>query len=182
MRVVETILWCSILFVCSFAQRSERASIQVRSDEEKILNKANLERIKRFIISKGQKCTYSQMFNDNPCFFTGNYEFYLNPDPGGPYSHPQWNANCDPQKGDFNILVIRRNIDKDLSHEAFNDQYRKIYFKEEYKIIIEADDADPEMKVSEIRKFPEQAVKDILGVIEQGKKSVPAGRGKTLLQ
>ena len=70
-----------------------------------LLNKANLDQIKRHIIALGARCTYLNMYNHNPCWSLAPYVFYLNPDPG-PDGHPQWNVNCDVTRGDFNTLVI----------------------------------------------------------------------------
>lgn len=70
-----------------------------------LLNKANLDRIKRHIIAQGRRCTYVTMYNDNPCWSLPPYMFYLNPDPS-PDGHPQWNINSDTRRGDFNTLVI----------------------------------------------------------------------------
>lgn len=71
-----------------------------------LITRANLDQVKARILAGGQRCTYSQMYNNNPCAHTAHYAFYLNPDPGGPDLHPQWNINCDPARGDFHTLVI----------------------------------------------------------------------------
>lgn len=73
--------------------------------EDRVLNKTNLDRIKRHIIANGMRCTYSNMYNHNPCWALPPYRFYLNPDPG-PDGNRQWNINCDITRGDFNTLVI----------------------------------------------------------------------------
>jgi hypothetical protein len=78
----------------------------IKNNKDSVLNKMNLDDIKHKILQSGQTCTWSNMYNNNPCFETINYQFYLNPDPGGPHNHIQWNINCDPKKGDFNTLVI----------------------------------------------------------------------------
>jgi hypothetical protein len=77
--------------------------------KSEIITKNNLDVAKRFILKKGETCIWSNMYNNSPCFATAHYQFYLNPGPGGPYNHPQWNINCDPKKGDFNTLVVRNN-------------------------------------------------------------------------
>ena len=66
------------------------------------------------------------MFNNNPCFTTEHFIFYLNPDPGGPYQHRQWNMNCDLDKGDFNTLVVRRRMLDD--RDDGRNQYAYIGF------------------------------------------------------
>ena len=155
------------LNVMSIAQtRAEHVTLTLRSDEEKIINKHNLDRIKQFILKQGRRCTYSQMYNNNPCYEIGPYLYYLNPDPGGPHHHPQWNLNCDPKRGDFNTLVIRRNIFVDRSDSAFHDQYRHIDFKDEYGIRVSVHYAAPSWPISQIRELPEQAVQFLLNFIQ----------------
>jgi hypothetical protein len=102
--LVLTIATC--LGACTMS-KAEINTAEIKSGESEVLNKNNLDVAKRFILKNGQTCTWSNMYNNNPCFATANYNFYLNPDPGGPHNHPQWNINCDPKKGDFNSLVIR---------------------------------------------------------------------------
>lgn len=167
MPTIKEILLISFTAFCLTGQKaSEDISITVRSDEEAIINKTNLDRIKRFILNKKFTCTFSQMYNNNPFFQTDNYSFYLIPDPGGPHNHPQWNINCDPKKGDFNILTIRRKIDEDLSDDEVDDQYRRINFSNPLYIRIMSDISDPNMKIYLIRQFPEQAIKEILTIIQ----------------
>lgn len=93
--------------------------MKLQSGKEAVLNRENLLRIKAFILRNGETRIYSQMYNDNPAFETERFAFYLNPDPGGPHDHPQWNINCDPERGDFHTLVIRRDITGDISAEEF---------------------------------------------------------------
>ena len=100
--------------------------LRLDSEREPVLNKRNLDAIKVFLLKKGQRCTYSQKFSNNPCFTTDHFIFYLNPDPGGPYQHPQWNMNCDPNEGDFNTLVVRRRMLDD--RDDGRDQYAYIGF------------------------------------------------------
>ena len=170
--MTEPLLGIIIIVQAAARNNLESVSIRVRSDNEKILNKTNLDNIKVFILAKGQHCTYCQMYNNNPCYKTENFFFYLNPDPGGPNNHPQWNANCDTKRGDFNTLVIRRNIGKDKSLFAFRDQYRDIKFANRYDIQVFCPYADPSIEISQIREFPEHAVTELLAVmaqVEQGK-------------
>jgi hypothetical protein len=88
---------------------AEYYSAEIKGSEDAVLNKKNLDIAKRYLLKNGQTCTWSNMYNNNPCFATQHYYFYLNPDPGGPHHHSQWNINCDPKLGDFNTLVIRSN-------------------------------------------------------------------------
>lgn len=97
-----------------------------------LLNKANLDRIKRHIIDAGARCTYSNKYNDNPCWAHAGYDFFLNPDPG-PDGHPQWNIDCDTERGDFNTLLVRRSagsaqyVDIDFLHaEAVSIRFSRL--------------------------------------------------------
>lgn len=71
-----------------------------------VLNKVDLDRVKRHIIESGARCTYVNKYNHNPCLETAEFRLFLNPDPG-PDGHPQWNINCDITRGDFNTLVVQ---------------------------------------------------------------------------
>jgi hypothetical protein len=145
--------------------------LRLRSDQETLINKKNLDQIKQFILQQGKRCTYSNRYNNNPCHELGPYIYYLNPDPGGPDNHPQWNINSDLKMGDFNTLVIRRNLSVDRSDEAFSDQYRYIDFKKEYDIQVEADNADSRWPIAQVREFPEAAIQLLLNFIaEKGKR------------
>ena len=139
----------------------------VNGDKEDILNEKNLDRIKRTILQSGQRETFCNKYNDNPHFSTEHYDFYLNPDPGGPVNHPQWNINCDLKKGDFNTLVIRT---KAGSGADSRDQYRYITFLNKFDIQLEVDYADPDMPISRIREFPERAIQEFLLLIKKGGK------------
>ncbi len=124
---------------------------------EAILTKPNLDKIKRFIVKRGEKCTYTNMYNHNPCFSTERYQFFLNPDPGGPHNHPQWNIGCDPKVGDFNTLAI---------YAKGGGEREIIEFKDAGKITLDG----RKISTAKISVFPAQAVKELLAVIEQQEK------------
>ena len=67
---VIMVFLASLLFIALMVQGAERKVIHIRSGEGSILNKTNLDRIKHFILQKGEKCTYYNMYNNNPCFET----------------------------------------------------------------------------------------------------------------
>lgn len=101
----------ALMLQTGFASATTQGDQTVRepiviSADDPVLNKANLDRVKRRIIALGNRCTYVNMYNNNPCWSLASYSFYLNPDPG-PDGHPQWNINCDLTRGDFNTLVVR---------------------------------------------------------------------------
>jgi hypothetical protein len=60
-------------------------------------------------------------------------DLFLNPEPGGPNNHPQWNINCDQTKSDFNQIVVRT-----LGCKYFQASYDKIQ-----KTVIFKSDNDP---------------------------------------
>ena len=57
--------------------------------------------IKQYILLKGDRLTYCNMYNDNPHLVFGARDAYLNP------SIDQLNINCDPNQSDFNTIVIQ---------------------------------------------------------------------------
>lgn len=59
------------------------------------------ESIKTYVLTNGDKETYSNMYNNNPYSSFDGIELYLNPDIG------QLNSNCDTSLSDFNEIVIR---------------------------------------------------------------------------
>ena len=140
-------------------------TLRLHSGAEPILNKSNLDKIKQFILKRGQTCTYSNMYNNNPCIETSHFSFYLNPDPG-PGNTIQWNIGCDPKKGDFNTMVIHRNLQGEHTDAQFADQYRSIEFKDESKLRL-LEHYHSRMSKAAIREFPEQAIKELLAAIKQ---------------
>lgn len=150
--------------VAARAKMEKRAVVHVRSDQESVLNQANLQEIKRYILQSGQTRTYSQKYSHNPFFSTDAYFFYLNPDPGGPVGHPQWNIGCDPKIGDFHTLVIQK-TEKTRSTADFPGQYLHVFFLHENDIQITSDALRaPALKV---RESAEHAVEELLGLIEK---------------
>jgi len=164
---ISIFLFCSALT----AHHLEWITLEIKSPSEAIINPNNLNRIKRFLLQNKQVSNYTTMFNNTPYFQSDNYSFYLKPDPGGPSNSPLWNKDCDPSKGDFNTLVIRRNINKPLSDEDFKDQYRAIEFKEGENILVKVLQAQPDMKVYQIRLMAEQSIQEILNLINNLKDS-----------
>lgn len=66
-----------------------------------MLSYNDFEKIKTFILSNGDRETFSNMYNDNPHYSFTGFETYLNPETG------QLNINCNPDLSDFNEIVIR---------------------------------------------------------------------------
>ena len=133
--------------------------LRIRNDksDEKILNRANLIKIKQFILQQGQTQTYCNMYNNNPVYRTKSYHFYLNPDSG------QQNINCDPDKSDFHHLTIHI-----LALTGKKNQYRTVDFLDEHDTYITSTWPRDDLTVSKIRDAVVDAVKEILAEIEKG--------------
>ena len=58
---------------------------------------AQFDIIKKYILLKGDRQGFCNMYNDNPHMAFGNSDVYLNPASTG-------NTNCDPTKSDFNQI------------------------------------------------------------------------------
>ena len=84
------------------------------------MNRANLQRIKRFILERGERCTYCQMFNNNPCFATRNYRFFLIRIREVPTTTRSGNINCELERSDFRTLVVSRSIAAPPSRLTFD--------------------------------------------------------------
>ena len=101
----------------------------LRLDSDAVVSVSNLEALKTFILKSRVARTFCQMYNQNPFLDLERVELYLMPDPGGPHAHPQWNINCDPKRGDFRRLVIRRKLTSSTTDSEFQDQYRELDFQ-----------------------------------------------------
>lgn len=65
-----------------------------------LLSVEEFEKIKRFILNKGDRKTYRNFDNDNPHYELMNFDLFLGADIG------QRNINNDPEISDFNQLTI----------------------------------------------------------------------------
>lgn len=75
--------------------------------------------IKRFILAKGDRQTFGNMYNRNPHYAFDGFDAFLIPDVG------QANINCDPARSDFDGIVIRTNrIDGPTYDEVRHDRVR----------------------------------------------------------
>ncbi len=84
------------------ARGAEAASSQavVSAGSHTVLTVAHFVRIQKFILDKGKRRTYCNMFNNNPCWKFPDFNAYLNPP-------DQRNINCEIGKSAFDILVIQ---------------------------------------------------------------------------
>ena len=116
-----------------------RLRIEQTGSDEKVITRDNLQKIKQFILQKGQRETYCNMYNDNPAHHTNGFYFYLNPDTG------QENINCDPAKSDFNNLTIR-------SAAGGQNQYRTVEFLDLRAIYLTANWPTDDLTVGQLRQ------------------------------
>ena len=133
-----------------------RLRIRDKSSKEKVITRANLIRIKQFILKQGLRETYCNMYNNNPAFRTKSFSFYLNPDTG------QENINCDTDKSDFHTLTIRKS-------GGGKNQYRTVEFLDKHYVYIVVSWPTEDLTVSEAREFVIEAIKDILKEMEKEK-------------
>jgi hypothetical protein len=126
-----------------------RLRIRDKSPNEKVITRANLIRIKQFILKHGFRETYCSMYNNNPAFRTKSFSFYLNPDTG------QKNIDCDTDKSDFHTLTIRKS-------GGGKNQYRTVEFLDKHYIYIVVSWPTKDLTVSKAREFVIEAIKDIL--------------------
>jgi hypothetical protein len=144
--------------------------IVIKNGKHRVLNKVNLDGIKHAILERAQTCTWSNMYNNNPCFDTAYYQFYLNPDPGGPHNHIQWNIDCDPRKGDFNTLVIvQKNTENTIRTHLINTV---INFSDSNAIRITPYSAQATFPSAAAVESSKIAVTELLQAIRKPKKGV----------
>jgi hypothetical protein len=62
---------------------------------------AEFRRICDFVLARGDRMTWCNMYSDNPHYTFEGFDVFLDPDVG------QRNINCDPAKSGFDTLVIR---------------------------------------------------------------------------
>jgi len=133
-----------------------RLRIRDTSSDEKVITRANLIRIKQFILKQGLRETYCSMYSNNPAFRTKSFSFYLDPDTG------QENINCDTDKSDFHTLTIRE-------PEGGKNQYRTVEFLDTRYVYIVVSWPTNDLTVSRAREFVIEAIKDILKEMEEEK-------------
>lgn len=157
-KMIAAILLATL--TCAGVSAAQTLDVRLRiwqnGNDETVLSRENLLKVKQFILQGGQRETYCNMYNDNPAYHTTNFRFYLNPDSG------QQNINCDPAKSDFNNLTIR-------SAAGGKNQYRTIEFIDAHAIYVTADRPTDDLTVGQLRKFIEDALKEFLAQMDKGK-------------
>ena len=162
MKISDKTLALSFLAIltCSGVALARNADVRLRisqmEDDEKVVTRDNLQKIKQFILQNGRRETYCNKFNNNPAYHTKEFQLYLDPDAG------QLNGNCDPAKSDFNTLTIR-------STNGGKNQYRKVEFIDQHSIHVVASWPTDDLTVGQLRKFVEEALTQILAEMDQKK-------------
>jgi hypothetical protein len=136
---------------------AEIIDVRIRvSDElskERFVTRANLGRVKQFILENGLRETYCNMYNNNPAYRTESFAFYLDPDTG------QANINCKPEKSDFHTMTIR-------ASDFRENQYRSVEFRDPGSIYIVADWPTEDLTVAQIRGFVTDALMELFAAME----------------
>lgn len=96
------------------------------AEDATVLSPENFTAIKKYILAKGDRETFCNMYNDNPHIEIGELDCYLLPETG------QANINCDPAKSDFNVMVIRTKSLKYLDVTLEKKGEPKLTFVEHY--------------------------------------------------
>jgi len=136
--------------------------ITVPSSGEAVLNKMNLDQVKQHVLAAGRRCTYVNMYNNNPCWELPEFRVYLNPDPG-PDGHLQWNINCDVTRGDFNTLVVQWKS-APFGHGAVD-------FRNPNVVSIHAPSASTPREFAKTKEMLEAAIRASLHAMSAGKDS-----------
>ncbi|AUX25820.1 uncharacterized protein SOCEGT47_063720 [Sorangium cellulosum] len=159
--IVKVAMLILSLAACAQGQPT-RMKTTMPSSEQQILSKGNLDRVKRYILESGERCTYSNRYNNNPCVRLPQLSLYLNPDPG-PDGHPQWNINCDITRGDFNTLVV---------HEEGGDSaYHTVDFRGADAIVLKGRERAAESEMLRSKLVLERAVLAVLQRVDAGASS-----------
>ena len=153
MKAIQVIVACSSFFGASRAPADQEDStiVEIPAGKSSVLTVENFLYIRRFVLSKGQRQTYCNMFNDNPFYPFSSFNLYLNPS-------DQNNVNCDPGRSDFPIMVVQTT--------AGCNEYWDIYLDEENSKLILLQNytmARPDA----LRKKVEEFFREALGEIEK---------------
>ncbi len=131
------------------AEKDETAIAEIPAGKNSTLTVENFLRIKAFILSRGLRQTYCNMFNDNPYYPFANFNVYLNPP-------SQLNINCDTGRSDFTAIVIQ-------TSKGFNE-YRDIRMGEKgdkLTLIQHYSTIKPDALTKEVEGFFREALEEI---------------------
>jgi hypothetical protein len=168
MKQCSTILgvFLCVLAICPVRGLAETIEVRLRirneKSDERIINRENLVKIKKFVLQQGKRQTYCNRYNYSPAHRTTNYDFYLNPDTG------QHNINCDPTKSDFQNMMIH------VRAAVGPDQYRDVNFVDKNEISISAGQPTGGLTVADVRGVVVDALKEILAEINNAKPNKPS--------
>ena len=128
--------------------KPQQMILRMEPDQSSTINHGRLTKVKQFIIQKGQRTTYCNMYGNNPSYQTSGYDFFLNPDTG------QRNIDCQLDKSDFNNLTIRK-----LS--GGQNPYRTLDFLNPHYVEIKVPWASEDLTPLEARQLVEDALLEI---------------------
>ena len=144
-----------VLALAGHARGAEAASSQavVSDGSHTVLTVAHFARIQKFILDKGKRRTYCNMFNNNPCWEFPDFNAYLNPP-------DQRNINCEIGKSAFDILVIQvtkpgptRYWDITLDRTTNGLRIQQHYARTEPKVLIQETSELFEKALKEINRL-----------------------------
>lgn len=149
MKVISIILKSMIplLILFGISKITSQTMNATQADYSKIsdqFSEKDFERVKSFILEKGNRKTYRNYDNNNPYYNFGKFQVYLGADTG------QTNINNDPKVSDFNemtlkddnqyykILIIRKG-DIDASKKGILNgmDENEVYFVDVYQLGLE---------------------------------------------
>jgi hypothetical protein len=102
--ISKSIIFLLMLF--SFVKSTSQIMTSNQTNFQKITNQFSIEdfeKVKEFILKKGNRKTYRNYDNNNPFCDFGKFQSYLGSDIG------QQNINNDPKLSDFNELTLKDN-------------------------------------------------------------------------
>lgn len=104
-KLISQIIIFLPLIICSPQVKSQNMNFN-QTNFQKITNQftvEDFEKVKEFILKKGNRKTYRNYDNNNPFYDFGKFQSYLGSDIG------QQNINNDPKLSDFNELTLKDN-------------------------------------------------------------------------
>ena len=156
LHISSLILIGIVFYTATVYAMFESVSLEIRPEKghEGIITRENLIKIQQFILKRGKRETYCNMYNSNPTTKTNSYQFHLNPDTG------QKNINCDPEKSKFHTLVIQ-NLKADTA------PYRTVKFLDKDYIHLSTTSPKNDLTAQQLRNPIESALKEILEKIQK---------------
>lgn len=135
--------------------REHVSSAEIQAGSNAVLATQNFLRIKQFILTKGDRQTYCNKYNNNPHYGFSTMDIYLNPDTG------QQNINCDLKLSDFNGMIVRT---RDFTYYSVN-----MAVKTKLSLLLRQYHSDEPAKILEAKV--EECFRNALSEIEHNEQS-----------